>query len=100
MFQLCVTAILKAQRWWDFSILMFVGGFYGAFPHTIRRGLLQCINCRFLLFAMALGDIHQGKSILDCLVATVLRVGGFFARSLEKRCEGIRKSLPKGDFNI
>ena len=55
---------LESQRWWVFTTLMCVGGFFGAFTYTIRGGVFcNAQTANFVLFAMALGDAHWGKAL-------------------------------------
>lgn len=52
----------ESQRWWIFIVLMFVGGFFGAFTYTIRGGVFcNAQTANFVLFAMAIGDAHWAK---------------------------------------
>ena len=46
----------ESERWWVYSILMGVSGFYGAFTYSIRGGVFcNAQTANFVLFAMAVG---------------------------------------------
>jgi uncharacterized membrane protein YoaK (UPF0700 family) len=48
--------LLECERRYVFTVLMFVGGFYGAYTYTLRGGVFcNAQTANFVLFAMALG---------------------------------------------
>jgi uncharacterized membrane protein YoaK (UPF0700 family) len=48
---------LECEKWWIFALMMFVGGFFGAFTYSIRGGVFSnAQTANFVLFAMALGN--------------------------------------------
>ena len=54
----------ESERWWVYSTLMGVSGFYGAFTYSIRGGLFcNAQTANFVLFAMAVGDAHWSKAL-------------------------------------
>lgn len=73
---------LESQRWWVFSILMFVGGFYGAFTYTIRGGVFcNAQTANFVLFAMALGDAHFGKALYYLIPMSAYFMGALLSEA-------------------
>ena len=53
---------LECEKWTTFLLLMFVGGFLGAFTYTIRGGVFcNAQTANFILSAIALGhgDFHE-----------------------------------------
>jgi uncharacterized membrane protein YoaK (UPF0700 family) len=52
-----VDEYLECEKWWVFALMMFVGGFFGAFTYSIRGGAFcNAQTANFVLFAMALGN--------------------------------------------
>lgn len=83
---------LESQQWWIFSILMFVGGFYGAFTYTIRGGVFcNAQTANFVLFAMALGDTHWAKALYYLIPMSAYFMGAFLS---EAATTSVRWKLP------
>ena len=68
----------ESERWWVYSILMAVSGFYGAFTYSIRGGVFcNAQTANFVLFAMAVGDAHWGKALYYLIPMTAYFQGAF-----------------------
>ena len=72
----------ESQRWWIFTILMFVGGYFGAFTYTIRGGVFcNAQTANFVLFAMAAGDAHWGKALYYLIPMSAYFLGAFLSEA-------------------
>ena len=68
----------ESERWWVYSILMGVSGFYGAFTYSIRGGVFcNAQTANFVLFAMAVGDAHWSKALYYLIPMTAYFLGAF-----------------------
>ena len=73
---------LESQRWWTFTILMCVGGYFGAFTYTIRGGVFcNAQTANFVLFAMAIGDAHWGKALYYLIPMSAYFLGAFLSQA-------------------
>ena len=55
---------LECEKWWTFVLLMFVGGFFGAFTYSIRGGVFcNAQTANFVLSAVALGNGRWNESL-------------------------------------
>lgn len=71
---------LESQRWWIFTTLMFVGGFFGAFTYTIRGGVFcNAQTANFVLFAMAVGAAHWGHALYYIIPISAYFLGAFLS---------------------
>lgn len=53
---------LECEKWWTFLLLMFVGGFFGAFTYSIRGGVFcNAQTANFVLSAVARGMAGGGS---------------------------------------
>ena len=72
----------ESQRWWIFTILMCVGGYFGAFTYTIRGGVFcNAQTANFVLFAMAIGDAHWGKALYYLIPMSAYFLGAFLSEA-------------------
>ena len=72
----------ESQRWWIFTILMFVGGYFGAFTYTIRGGVFcNAQTANFVLFAMAAGDARWGKALYYLIPMSAYFLGAFLSEA-------------------
>lgn len=61
-------------------MLMFVGGFFGAFTYTIRGGVFcNAQTANFVLFAMAIGDAHWAKALYYIIPISAYFLGAFLS---------------------
>lgn len=61
-------------------MLMFVGGFFGAFTYTIRGGVFcNAQTANFVLFAMAIGDAHWVKALYFIIPISAYFLGAFLS---------------------
>ena len=71
---------LESQKWWIFALLMFVGGFYGAFTYTIRGGVFcNAQTANFVLFAMAVGGGSWRKALYYLIPMSAYFLGAFLS---------------------
>lgn len=48
---------LECEKWWIFAVLMFVGGFYGAYTYTARGGIFcNAQTANLVMLGMAIGS--------------------------------------------
>ena len=56
-------AELECEKGWVFAMLMFTGGFYGAYTYSVRGGVFcNAQTANFVLFAMALGNARWAQA--------------------------------------
>ena len=73
---------LESQRWWIFAILMYVGGFFGAFTYTIRGGVFcNAQTANFVLFAMAVGEARWSKALYYLIPMSAYFLGAFLSEA-------------------
>ena len=66
----------------DFSILMTVGGFLGAFTYTIRGGVFcNAQTANFVLFAMALGDAQWSRALYFLIPMSAYFLGALLSEA-------------------
>lgn len=76
-------AYLECEKWWTFVVLMWVGGFFGAFTYSIRGGVFcNAQTANFVLSAMALGNGEWGKFLYYLIPMTAYFLGAFVSESL------------------
>lgn len=74
---------LECEKWWIFVILIFVGGFFGAFTYSIRGGVFcNAQTANFVLSAMALGNGEWGKFVYYFIPMTAYFLGAFVSESV------------------
>ncbi len=85
---------LECERWWNFALLMFVGGFFGTFAFCVRGGMFcNAQTANFVLFAIALGEGDWTEVRYLCIPITAYFLGAVVseaAGSLVKRLGLIR----------
>lgn len=68
----------ESERWWVYSVLMAVSGFYGAFTYSIRGGVFcNAQTANFVLFAMAVGDARWSKALYYLIPMSAYFLGAF-----------------------
>jgi uncharacterized membrane protein YoaK (UPF0700 family) len=74
---------LECERWWIFAILMFVGGYFGAFTYSIRGGIFcNAQTANFVLFAMALGSGEWRHAAYYLIPISAYFMGAFISESV------------------
>jgi uncharacterized membrane protein YoaK (UPF0700 family) len=73
---------LECERGRVFALLMFVGGFFGAFTYSIRGGIFcNAQTANFVLFAMNLGNMNWAKALYYLIPMTAYMLGAFISES-------------------
>jgi uncharacterized membrane protein YoaK (UPF0700 family) len=74
---------LECEKWWVFAILMFVGGYFGAFTYSIRGGIFcNAQTANFVLFAMALGGGEWRHAAYYLIPISAYFMGAFISESV------------------
>lgn len=74
---------LECEKWWTFVILMFVGGFFGAFTYSIRGGVFcNAQTANFVLSAVALGNGRWREFFYYFIPMTAYFMGAFISESV------------------
>ncbi|GJM56772.1 YoaK family protein [uncultured Dubosiella sp.] len=74
---------LECEKRHVFLLLMFVGGFYGAFTYSIRGGVFcNAQTANFVLFAMALGNGNIMKGLYYLVPMTAYLLGTIVSEAL------------------
>lgn len=74
---------LECEVWSTFLLLMFVGGFFGAFTYSIRGGVFcNAQTANFVLSAMALGNGQWGKFLYYLIPMTAYFLGAVVSETL------------------
>ena len=77
---------LECEKWWIFTILMCVSGFYGAFTYSIRGGVFcNAQTANFVLFAMALGHGQWKHALYFVIPMSAYFLGAVLSESLPNR---------------
>lgn len=80
---------LECEKWQIFVLLMFVGGFFGAFTYSIRGGVFcNAQTANFVLSAMALGNGEWGKFLYYLIPMTAYFLGAFISESVPSYVKG------------
>lgn len=75
--------VLECEKWWTFLLLMFVGGFFGAFTYSIRGGVFcNAQTANFVLSALALGNGRWGDFLYYLVPMTAYFLGAFISESV------------------
>lgn len=81
---------LECEKRHVFLLLMFVGGFYGAFTYSIRGGVFcNAQTANFVLFAMALGNGNIMKGLYYLVPMTAYLLGTIVSEALLPRSKNI-----------
>jgi uncharacterized membrane protein YoaK (UPF0700 family) len=71
---------LECERGRVFVLMMFVGGFFGAFTFSIRGGVFcNAQTANFVLFAMALGNANWMHALYYLIPMTAYMMGAFIS---------------------
>lgn len=71
---------LECEKWWVFTILMGVSGFFGAFTYTIRGGVFcNAQTANFVLLALDLGNRNWSHALYLVLPITAYFLGAVFS---------------------
>jgi uncharacterized membrane protein YoaK (UPF0700 family) len=77
---------LECEKWWVFGLMMFVGGYFGAFTYSIRGGAFcNAQTANFVLFAMALGNENWKHASYYLIPMTAYLMGAFISESVAYR---------------
>jgi len=80
---------LECEKWWTFLILMFVGGFFGAFTYSIRGGVFcNAQTANFVLSAIALGNGRWREFFYYFVPMTAYFMGAFISESVPNYVKG------------
>lgn len=80
---------LECEKWWTFVLLMFVGGFFGAFTYSIRGGVFcNAQTANFVLSAIALGNGRWGEFLYYFIPMTAYFMGAFISESVPNYIKG------------
>lgn len=74
---------LECEKWLTFVILMFVGGFFGAFTYTIRGGVFcNAQTANFVLSSIALGNGDWQEFFYYLIPMSAYFLGAFISESV------------------
>lgn len=80
---------LECEKWWTFVLLMFVGGFFGAFTYSIRGGVFcNAQTANFVLSAVALGNGRWSEFLYYFIPMTAYFLGAFISESVPNYIKG------------
>lgn len=76
---------LECEKGWIFAMLMFVGGFYGAYTYSIRGGIFcNAQTANFVLFAMAVGEGKWHHALYYLIPMSAYLLGTIVSEALPK----------------
>lgn len=76
---------LECEKQWIFAILMFVGGFYGAYTYSIRGGIFcNAQTANFVLFAMAVGEGEWHHALYYFIPMSAYLLGAVVSEAVPK----------------
>lgn len=82
---------LECEKKWIFAVLMFVGGFYGAFTYLLRGGIFcNAQTANFVLFAMAIGSGEFKKALYYLIPMGAYLLGAIISEALPKPIKRLR----------
>ncbi len=74
---------LECEKKWIFALLMFVGGFYGAYTYSIRGGVFcNAQTANFVLFAMSLGGGNWRRALYYIIPMSAYLAGAIVSEIL------------------
>lgn len=74
---------LECEKKWIFALLMFVGGFYGAYTYSIRGGVFcNAQTANFVLFAMAAGGRNWHRALYYIIPMSAYLMGAVVSEIL------------------
>ena len=80
---------LECEKWRTFVLLMFVGGFFGAFTYSIRGGVFcNAQTANFVLSAVALGNGRWDDFLYYFIPMTAYFLGAFISESVPNYIKG------------
>ena len=80
---------LECEKWRTFVLLMFVGGFFGAFTYSIRGGVFcNAQTANFVLSAIALGNGRWNDFLYYFIPMTAYFLGAFISESAPNYVKG------------
>lgn len=80
---------LECEKWRTFVLLMFVGGFFGAFTYSIRGGVFcNAQTANFVLSAIALGNGRWNDFLYYFIPMTAYFLGAFISESVPNYVKG------------
>ncbi|MCM1498904.1 MAG: DUF1275 domain-containing protein [Clostridium sp.] len=76
---------LECEKWWIFAVLMFVGGFYGAYTYSTRGGVFcNAQTANFVLFAMAVGNGRWYNAVYYLIPMSAYLLGAIVSEAVPK----------------
>jgi uncharacterized membrane protein YoaK (UPF0700 family) len=85
------TEYLECEKGWIFVLMMFVGGYFGAFTYSIRGGLFcNAQTANFVLCAMALGSGNFRHASYFLIPMSAYFMGAFISESVAYRIKKFR----------
>lgn len=82
---------LECEKHWVFMLLIFVGGFYGAYTYTVRGGIFcNAQTANIVLLGMALGNGQWMKMIYLISSLTAYLGGTILSEALAKKVKRLR----------
>lgn len=74
---------LECEKWYTFVILMFIGGFFGAFTYSIRGGVFcNAQTANFVLSAIAIGNGNWNDFFYYFIPMTAYLFGAFISETI------------------
>lgn len=74
---------LECEKVWVFVLLMFVGGFLGAFTYSVRGGVFcNAQTSNFVLLAMAIGNKNWSRALYLLVPITAYFLGAVISESI------------------
>ena len=88
----CGSEYLECEKWLVFVLMMFTGGYFGAFTYTLRGGVFcNAQTGNFVLLAMALGNQDWAKALYLLIPITAYCLGAFVSELLPNP---VKRHLP------
>lgn len=82
---------LRCERYWVFSLLIFVSGFYGVYTYLLRGGVFcNAQTANFVLFAIELGSFHWKKAAYYLIPMTAYMAGAFVSDAAAAKLTQLR----------
>ena len=87
----CGSEYLECEKWLVFVLMMFTGGYFGAFTYTLRGGVFcNAQTGNFVLLAMALGNQDWAKALYLLIPITAYCLGAFVSELLPNQVKKLR----------
>ena len=82
---------LECEKWLVFILMMFTGGYFGAFTYTLRGGVFcNAQTGNFVLLAMSLGNQNWGQALYLLIPITAYCLGAFISELLPNQVKKLR----------